>query len=60
MPVKLFEQGFDDDPLNKGPIVNQSLDRFVKFELLQVNLLLSPKQRRYFGSNQRPCILVFR
>ena len=23
-PVKLCEQGFDDDPLNKGSIVNQS------------------------------------
>ena len=31
MPVKLFEQGFDDDPLNKGSIVNQSPNGVVKF-----------------------------
>ena len=33
-PVKLFEQGFDEDPLIKRPIVNQSKNGFVKFEML--------------------------
>ena len=27
IPVKLFEQGFDDDPLNKGSLIDQFLIR---------------------------------